>query len=437
MSEPRGPASDPAHSGPDAGGPPATTAAARGPAGIHPNVVALGFTSLLTDVSSEMLVPVLPLFVTATLGASVASLGLIEGVAEATASALRLVSGRLSDAVGRRKPFVVAGYALSGACKTTMAWAGSWTALLGLRFGDRVGKALRNPARDALIADSTPAPLLGRAFGLHRAMDTTGAAMGPLVAWWLLAEWSGLGAEGYRRIFLVSVIPAALAIVVLVAFVRAPRDAAPAPARAAGSAPAARAPLGPRFARFVAADALFQLGHSSVAFLLLRSQRSGFSAGEVALVYLGYNLLAAALAYPFGGLSDKVGRRPLLLAGYLLYALAYWVAAFAPTREGAVVAFALLAVHTALADGQARSLVADLVPRERRATAYGVYHGVVGAALLPASLVAGLLWERVGPQAPFALGALLALAAALALATLLPPERGARPVREAGADSHA
>jgi MFS family permease len=427
MSESRGPGAGPAPSGPDAGGPSAGSPAPGGVAGIHPNVVALGFTSLLTDISSEMLVPVMPLFVTATLGASVASLGWIEGVAEATASALRLVSGRVSDRIGHRKPFLVAGYGLSGACKTAMAWAASWTVLLGLRFGDRVGKALRNPPRDALIADSTPAPLLGRAFGLHRAMDTAGAAMGPLVAWWLLARWSHLGAEGYRRIFLVSAIPAALAVAVLAAFVRAPRVAA----HARAAAGRATTPLGARFRRFVAADALFQLGNSSMAFLLLRSQHAGFSAGEVALVYLGYNLLAAALAFPFGGLSDRVGRRPLLLAGYLVYALAYWVAAFSPGRAGAVIAFALLAVHTALADGQARSLVADLVPRERRATAYGVYHAVVGAALLPASIVAGLLWERVGPQAPFALGALLALAAAVALAALLPsgsdgPQRAAR-----------
>jgi MFS family permease len=385
-------------------------------AGIHPNVVALGFTSLFTDISSEMLVPVMPLFVTATLGASLASLGLIEGVAECTASALRLVSGRVSDRLGRRKPFIVWGYGFSGLCKAAMAGAGSWPALLGLRFGDRVGKALRNPPRDALIADSTPAARLGAAFGLHRAMDTVGAALGPLVAWWLLGQWAHLGAEGYRRVFLVSAIPAALGVAALLLFVHAPRSA-PRPRAAAGHP---STPLGGRFRRFVAADVLFQLGNSSMAFLLLRAQHVGFAAGEVALVYLGYNLVAAALAFPLGGLSDRIGRRPLLLAGYLVYALAYGAAAVAPTRAGAVAAFALLAIHTALVDGQARSLVADLVPRERRATAFGIYHGVVGAALLPASLAAGLLWERVGPSAPFAVGALLAVAAAVALAALLP-----------------
>ncbi len=404
------------------GAPAAATAAepaARGIAGFHPNVIALGLTSFFTDISSEMLVPVMPLFITATLGASVASLGLIEGIAECTASVLRMVSGRVSDRIGHRKPFIIGGYGLSGVCKACMAFAGTWPAMLGLRFGDRVGKALRTPPRDALIADSTADSGLGRAFGLHRAMDTMGAAIGPLVAWWLLGRWSALGAEGYRRIFLVSAVPAAIAVLVLVVMVRAPR----AKPRTAAEHAASREPLGPHFARFVSADVLFQLGNSSMAFLLLRAEHVGFSAGGVALVYLAYNLIAALLSLPFGWLSDRAGRRPLLLAGYLLYALAYGIAAFAPSRAGVAVAFTVLAMHTALMDGQAKSLITDLVPRARRATAFGTYHAAVGFALLPASLVAGVLWQRVGPQAPFALGALLALAAAVAFATLMPSHR--------------
>jgi len=179
--------------------------------------------------------------------------------------------------------------------------------------------------------------------------------------------------------------------------------------------------LGSQFRRFVSADFLFQLGNSSNAFLLLRAQQVGWSAGSVALVYLAYNVVYALLALPFGGLSDKVGRRPLLLIGYLLYALAYGIAAFAPTRIGVLTAFLVLATHSAVLEGQSRSLIADVVPRERRATAYGVYHTAVGLGLLPASLAAGALWERVGPQAPFALGSLLALAAAIAFVVLLPP----------------
>lgn len=396
---------------------PATTSA---PAGLHRNVVALGVTSLLTDVSSEMLVPIVPLFVTATLHASVASLGVIEGVAECVASTLRLVSGRLADRASRRKPFVVAGYALSGAAKTGMALAQSWGAVLGLRFADRVGKALRSPPRDALIADSTADGGLGRAFGLHRAMDTLGAAIGPLVGWWLLSRWQSLGAESYRRVFAASAIPAVLALAVLVLFVRAPRATPPLPA--AASSPW-RMPAGP-FRRFVLVDVVFQLGNSSMAFVLLRTQAAGWSAGEVSLVYLAYNLLYAALAYPFGGLSDRVGRRPLLLASYACYAAAYAIFAWQATRAGVVAGFLVLAAHSALLEGQAKSLIADLVPRASRASAYGVSAALSGLALLPASVMAGALWDRVGPAAPFALGATLAAAAGALLAVLLPPGRG-------------
>jgi MFS family permease len=387
--------------------------------GFHPNILALGLTSFFTDIASEMLVPVLPLFITVTLGASVASLGLIEGVAECTASLLRLVSGRVSDALGHRKPLVVVGYGLSGACKTAMALARTWPLMLAMRFGDRVGKAVRTPPRDALLADSATEATLGRAFGVHRAMDTFGAALGPLVSWWLLARWAALGAEGYRRVFLVSGIPSALSVLVLVLLVRTPRHR-PRPAAAAGAAPV---PLGAHFKRFVIADVVFQLGNSSTAFLLLRAQQVGWSAGGVALVYLTYNLIAAALSLPLGHLADRIGRRPLLLTGYLAYVIAYGTAAFLPTRTGAVIAFVVLAVHVALMDGQAKSLITDLVPRERRATAFGTYSAAVGIALLPASLAAGLLWERVGPAAPFALGAALALAAAVAFALLLPSSR--------------
>jgi MFS family permease len=397
-------------------------------AGIHPNVVALGATSLLTDVSSEMLVPILPLFVTVTLGASVSSLGVIEGIAECTASVMRLSSGWLSDRIGQRRPFAAFGYAFSGAAKTAMAFASSWSFVLAMRFSDRLGKALRSPPRDALIADSTADAHLGRAFGLHRAMDTLGAALGPLLGWWLLTRWQSLGAEGYRRVFLVSGIPAALGVLVILAFVKA----APVAPRVARTFAQQAGALGPAFRRFLVVDAAFQLGNSSMAFVLLRTQSAGWSAGQVSLVYLAFNLAYALLAWPFGGLSDRIGRRPLLFAAYAVYAGSYALLALSATKWGVVAAFLLLAVHSALIEGQAKSLIADLVPRDLRATAYGVHATVVGLALLPASIVAGALWDRVGPAAPFALGAAFAVLAALLLAVLLPPsrERGDRHARE-------
>ncbi|HTR96881.1 MAG TPA: MFS transporter [Candidatus Acidoferrales bacterium] len=398
---------------------------AGGPlAGIGRNIVALGFTSLFTDVSTEMLVPILPLFVTATLHASVASLGVIEGVAECTASVLRTTSGWLSDRIGRRKPFVVLGYGLSGLAKAALGLAGSWPAVLALRFTDRVGKGLRNPPRDALIADSAPPEARGRAFGLHRAMDTTGAAIGPLLGWWLLHRWHALGAEGYRRVFLASAIPAALSVLVLLVFVRAPRRAPAAPRpRGAGGA------LGGALLRFLAVDAIFQLGNSSNAFVLLRTQGAGWNASQVMLIYLLFNVVYALLALPFGHLSDRIGRRPLLLAAYALYAVAYALFGWHATRAGVVAGFLVLAVHSALIDGQARALVSDLVPATVRATAYGVQATVVGVALLPASVLAGMLWERVGPAAPFVLGASLAALAAVLLPILLPARAAAEPRR--------
>jgi MFS family permease len=396
---------------------PPETAAPRGPfAGISRNVVALGFTSLFTDVSSEMLVPILPLFITVTLGASATSLGVIEGLAECAASLLRTTSGWLSDRMGRRKPLVVAGYGLSGVAKAAIGLASAWPAVLLLRCADRLGKGLRTPPRDALIADSTAAADRGRAFGLHRAMDTAGAAIGPLLGWWLLSRWQPLGGEAYRRVFFVSAIPAGLSVLVLVLFVRAPWHVAPARRSLSEQAGA----LGAPFLRFLAVDALFQLGNSSNAFVLLRTQSVGWSASQVSLVYVGFNVLMAALAMPFGNLSDRVGRRPLLLAGYVAYALTYGVLAFFATRLGAVAGFALLAVHTALMDGQAKAMIADLVPAELRATAYGAHAAVVGLALLPASIMAGALWQHVDHSAPFWLGAILALGAALLFVVLLP-----------------
>ncbi len=396
-------------------------------AGIHRNVIALGFTSLLTDVSSEMLVPILPLFITVTLGASAMSLGLVEGVAECAASLLRTTSGWLSDRMGRRKPLVVAGYALSGAAKAAIGFAAGWPAVLALRGADRLGKGLRTPPRDALIADSTAAADRGRAFGLHRAMDTMGAAIGPLVAWALLARWQSLGGEAYRRVFFVSAIPAALSVLVLLVFVRAPGHVVSARRTLAEQAGA----LGGPFRRFLVVDAIFQLGNSSNAFVLLRTQSVGWSPSSVALIYVAFNVLMAALAWPLGGLSDRIGRRPLLLAGYGVYALTYALLAFWGTRTGVVVAFLLLGLHTALMDGQSKALIADLVPKDVRATAYGVQATVVGLALLPASIMAGALWPHMGHAAPFVLGAALALLASL-LFTVLLPARRERGDRDAG-----
>ena len=384
---------------------------------LHPNVVALGIVSLLTDVSSEMIVPVLPLFVTGVLAAPVASVGLIEGVAGSVSSLVRLASGWVSDQAGERKAFLFAGYGLSGVAKAALAFAGSAGAVLGLRFADRFGKGIRNPPRDALIADSVPPALHGRAFGLHRALDTAGAAIGPLLAFLLLAAFPG----DYRRIFLLSAIPAVLSLLVLARWVRPPARATIA-RHAAG-----RQPLAPELKRFLLADGVFHLGNSSIAFVLLRARDLGYTPGAIALIYAGYNVLYAALAYPAGRLADRMGRRSLLVGAYLLFAIAYVILAGFDTRGAIVGAVLLLGVHSALAEVSQRSLVADLAGA-RRATAFGVYHTVVGLALLPASYAAGWLWDRVGSSVAFTLGAACASIAAALFVVLLPwrDERGMR-----------
>jgi MFS family permease len=380
------------------------------------NVIALGVVSLLTDLSTEMILPVLPLFVTAVLGASAASLGLIEGVAESASCLLRLLSGWLADRASRRKPLVVLGYGLSGAAKAALARAASWPAVLALRASDRLGKGLRNPPRDALIADSVEAGALGAAFGFHRALDTLGAALGPLATIALLHAFPG----DFRRVFLSSALPAVLSIAVLVIFVRARRPiAAPPPAGAAG----ARAPLGRPFRRFLVVAALFSLANSSVAFLILRARGVGFSIVQVPLVYLAYNLVYALLSWPIGVWTDRVGRRPALLAAYTLFAVVYALLAWAASAWWVAMAFGLLGVHSALLEGSQRALVGDLVSPLRRASAYGLYYTVVGVALLPASGLAGVLWDRFGPRTTFAADAGVAVTAAALFALWFPAHR--------------
>src|SRR5262245_22279175 len=337
------------------------------------NVLALGWASLFTDVSTEMIIPVLPLFVTGTLRASVASLGVIEGVAECTATVLRIFSGWLSDRIGRRKPFMLFGYGLSTVAKGVMGLAGSWGAVLALRFSDRVGKGLRNPPRDALIAESVPAARLGWAFGLHRALDSIGAALGPLVAIAMLRAFPG----ELRRIFVLAAIPAVVAMIVLAVFVRAPAYAA---AKTAATLKAQLRGLGPPVYKFLIVAAVFSLGGSSMAFVLLRAGQAGFGAAGVPLVYALYNVVYASLSWPIGAWSDTIGRRPLLLAAYALFAACYALLAWRATMPVIVAAFIGLGVHSALLEGSQRTMLADLVAADRRGTAYGLYYAAVGAA---------------------------------------------------------
>ena len=366
--------------------------------GVSRNVFRLGWVSLASDVASEMAYPLIPLFLTTTLGAPVAVLGVIEGGAEGTASAMKVTSGWLSDRLGRRKPLVVAGYALSLLGKALLALAFAWPQAFLARFVDRTGKGLRTSPRDALIADGTASHVRGRAFGFHRAMDTVGAVVGPLVALVMV----GAAGLGPRPVLLLALVPG-LAGVVLLGTV-ADRPARP-PSRE--TVPSAGFIEGPSrgYWAFVGIILLFSLGNSSDAFLLLRSRNLGLGVGEVIAAYALFNASYSLLSMPAGVLSDRVGRYRLLIGGLLVFAAVYLGFGLAPDGRWLWPLFATYGVYMAATEGVGRALAADLAPELQRATYLGVYHTGIGIATVLASVMAGLLWDHVGPESPFLLGA--------------------------------
>jgi len=379
--------------------------------GISRTVVLLGVVSLLTDVSSEGIYPLIPLFLTDVLHARVPTVGLIEGVAESAASVLRIFSGWLSDVLGNRKWITAVGYGLSTISKPLFALATSWQQVFGVRFADRVGKGIRTAPRDALIADVTPPESRGISFGFHRAMDTAGAITGPLLVFWLLRSFH---AE-YRTIFLLSGIPAILGVLILIAAVREPaREAVD---RAAVPSLRLRNFRRP-FKLFLLVATIFSLGNFSDAFLILRARDIGIGAAKILLIYVLFNTVEAALSTSAGAVSDRLGRRNVILAGYLVFAAVY--AGFGLARRPADIwmLFAFYGLYQALTRGVQSAFAADLVSVGIRGTGLGAYHMLTGLALLPASLIAGYLWDAVNPSAPFYFGAGIALIAALLLAVL-------------------
>ncbi|TML21467.1 MAG: MFS transporter [Actinobacteria bacterium] len=377
---------------------------------IPENVRAVSVVSLVNDLASELAYPIVPLFLTSVLGAPVAVLGVIEGIAEGVAVGLGALSGWISDrAGGRRVPWITAGYTLTAVSRAAVAAATHWGLVLAGRLTDRTGKAVRTAPRDALIRDSTAPELVGTSFGFHRAADTVGATIGPLVAAALLA-----GGVSLRNVLWISVLPGLLAVLL----VRRVREA---PARAETLT---REPhLRPGYWPVVAAAVVFSLGNSSNAFLLLRASNLGLSATLVILAYALYNLVYAGLAWPLGSLSDRIPRAAVLAGGFAVYALVYTGLALAGKSWAVWPLFALYGVYVAATDGVLKAWVADHVDGPMAGTAYGIYAGLVGAALLVASVVAGVLWETVSPAAAFWAGAALATASlpVLAFAASRPP----------------
>ncbi len=385
------------------------------------NVWVLSLASFLRDIASEMLIHLLPLFLANVLGVGVAIIGVIEGIAETTASLVKIYSGWLSDKLGKRKGLTVGGYGLAALAMPLLLIARSWPGVLLYRFVDRLGKGIRTAPRDALIADSISPEQRGISFGLHRAADTGGAFVGLLIAilivWRLQAgEWQ-LAPETFRVIVAWGFIPAILAVLVI-AF-GAKEIIKPGSARApAFSLRGFDRP----FRRFLVVMVLFTLGNSSDAFLVLRAQNAGAAVLMILGMIAGFNLIYSLLAGPAGALSDRIDRRKVIIGGWGLYALVYLGFAFADQAWQFWLLYALYGVYYALTEGVAKALVADLVPAgEQRGTAYGLYNGAIGLTLLPASVIAGLLWQGIGPwsglgpAAPFLFGGILALLSAVLL----------------------
>jgi len=387
------------------------------------NVLALAIVSFLTDASSEIIAPLLPLFLVGTLGASVSMVGLIEGGAESMAALLKLGSGWWSDRTARRKPLIVAGYTIASLARPLVAVATSATQVLMIRLVDRVGKGLRGPPRDALLAASTPAAQRGRAFGFHRAADHAGAVVGPLVAIACLQ----LLDMPVRNVFWVAAIPGALAVLVAVVMVRETGDVSGAAQRGreprsdasasvvneVRSTSSSRNPLPTTFWATRAPILLFTLGNSTDAFLLLRASDLGVPTAMIPLLWVLLHLVKSASSTPGGALSDRVGRRPLIVTGWIVYALVYVGFAAATSAMHAWLLFALYGVVFGLTEGSEKALVADLVAPERRGAAFGWYHATIGIAALPASVLFGVLWDRYGAPTAFTVGAMLSVVAAM------------------------
>lgn len=394
------------------------------------NVLWLSAVSFLTDTASDMAYPFIPAFVTGVLKGTQVWLGLIEGLAESVAALLKLWSGWLSDRLQRRKPLIIIGYTLAGLAKPLLGFATVPLHVLGIRFLDRTGKGIRTSPRDAMIAIATPKELYGRAFGFHRSADSAGAILGPLLGYLLFT----LLQNNYRTLFFLSAIPMALALFCLFFFVRELPEATPdrqptktqynplptrgEPAgflagRTTLSATNKGKLLPKEFKLFLLVITLFSLGNSSDTFLLLRAQTVGIPVTAIPVLWLFFNVVYTAFAYPVGKLTDKIGRAPILVAAFLLYASVYSGFAFINKPFWVWLLFLLYGLYYGLAEGSLRAFVADLVPADRLGRAYGLYHGVVGLCLLPASLLLGWLWKNWGPAIAFGTGAGLALLAAI------------------------
>lgn len=375
---------------------------------LKPQVILLGLISLLNDSSSEMIYPLLPIFLTTTLGASPAVVGLIEGAADGLASILKLIAGTISDRMPRRKPLIVGGYALAAASRALIGLASSWPAVLTARLIDRTGKGIRSAPRDALIAEVTPPEQRGRAFGFHRALDHTGAIVGPLLALLFLNVLH----VPMRTLFLIAVIPGAIGVALLIALLReeprTPRDV---------TLPiAAKTPLPRKLWGALAAIALFSLANSSDVFLILQAHAAGVTTAMLPALWAAHHVIKSLFSTRAGALSDRLDRRRLLTLGWLIYAIIYFIFPMAHSLLFFVILFVVYAVPFTLTEGAERAWISDLVPADARGKSFGYYYLVTGLGVLAGTALFGAIWEHASPRAAFFTGAALAITAAIAAA---------------------
>jgi len=374
--------------------------------GLGRNVFAAGLVSFFMDVSSEMVYPLVPLFLANVLGVNKSVIGLIEGIAEATASLLKVFSGWFSDRIGRRKGLMGVGYAVSVLSRPLIALASVWQHILTSRFIDRLGKGIRTAPRDAIIAESSEPAVMCRAFSFHRALDTFGAVVGPALAFFLLKVFAG----DFRKVFWVSMIPGIIAVFLLVFFIKETSRAH----QARQDRPKlTRAHFDWRFKFFVLITALFAIGNSSDVFLILRAQQLGIATVMIPVVYLTFNIAYALSAVPAGLAADRFGKKRVVLLGFILFTLIYFGFAVAASAAAVWLLFGLYGVFMGLTEGVQKAFLTTIIPPDFKATAFGVYNTATGIALFPASLIGGWLWDHVSPAATFYYGAALATASTL------------------------
>jgi MFS family permease len=380
--------------------------------GFGRNVFFTGLVSFFMDVSSEMIYPLVPLFLANVLGINMAMIGLIEGIAESTASLVKVFSGWFSDRIGQRKSLMLAGYAISTLSRPIIALAGAWQQVLASRFTDRLGKGIRTAPRDAIIAEATQSTHLGRAFSFHRAMDTMGAVVGPAITFSLLGFFN----NDYRKIFWLSMVPGVIAVILIILFIqekkRQPQLEAERPKLSLNH-------FDWKVKFFMVIATLFALGNSSDAFLILRAEQVGIPVLTIPVVYLMFNFVYSLSAIPAGMAADRFGKKRIILLGFVLFAGLYYGFAVAKDASTIWLLFGLYGLFMGLTEGIQKAFLATIIPPDFKATAFGVYAAAVGLAMLPASLIAGWLWDHISPAATFYFGAATATLAALLFTVLI------------------